>query len=67
LDWKKNKITGSVSIVRFTFFANFLMKKLLMVVANRDFQDLEFGNPYQIFQQQGYEIDIASGTGGSCF
>lgn len=38
-----------------------------MVVANRDFQDLEFGNPYQLFQQQGYEIDIASGLGGEAF
>jgi putative intracellular protease/amidase len=36
------------------------MKHLLMIVANRDFQDLEFGNPYQIFQQQSYKIDIAS-------
>jgi putative intracellular protease/amidase len=43
------------------------MKKLLMIVANRDFQDLEFGNPYQLFQNQGYEIDIASGLGGECF
>jgi putative intracellular protease/amidase len=36
------------------------MKKILMIVANQDFQDLEFGNPYALFQQQGYEIDIAS-------
>lgn len=43
------------------------MKKILMIVANHDFQDLEFGNPYQLFQQQGYEIDIASWTGGECF
>lgn len=42
------------------------MKRVLMIIAQRDFQDLEFGNPYRCFQQQGYHVDIASGSGGAC-
>lgn len=43
------------------------MKHILIIVANRDFQDLEFGNPYHIFEQNECEISIASGEGGECF
>lgn len=43
------------------------MRHVLMIVANRDFQDLEFGNPYRAFQQHGCKVSVASGEGGECF
>lgn len=38
-----------------------------MIVANTDFQDLEFNNPYRAFQSQSYEITIASGNWWECY
>lgn len=37
-----------------------------MVIANHGFQDLEFGNPFQCFQEAGFEVEIFSGKGGDC-
>jgi putative intracellular protease/amidase len=42
------------------------MKHLLMIVANHNFQDFEFNNPYQLFLEKGYAVDICSGKGGVC-
>jgi putative intracellular protease/amidase len=42
------------------------MKHLLMIVANKDFQDLEFSNPYQLFLEKKYAVDLCSGKGGAC-
>lgn len=42
------------------------MKKLLFVVANIGFQDDEFGVPYRILSEQGFQCEIASGKGGVC-
>ena len=43
------------------------MKHILMIIANKGFQDLEFWNPYHLFLDKWYHIDIASGKGGECF
>jgi protease I len=43
------------------------MYNILMVIANHDFQDLEFSNPYQLFLDKEYTVDICSGKGGECF
>lgn len=42
------------------------MTKILFIVANLGFQDDEFAVPYLILSEHGYQIDIASGLGGSC-
>lgn len=42
------------------------MKKVLFVVANIGFQDDEFGVPYRILSEQGFQCKIASGKGGVC-
>jgi protease I len=43
------------------------MKHLLMIIANQGFQDIEFSNPYHLFLEKGYTVDICSGKGGECF
>ena len=43
-----------------------MMTKIAMVIANNWFQDLEFGNPFQCFQDAGFETEIFSGKGGMC-
>lgn len=42
------------------------MKKVLFIVANIGFQDDEFGIPFMILSDQGYQCDVASGLGGKC-
>lgn len=42
------------------------MKKVLFILANKDFQDTEFNVPKEILQKNGFEIIIAAGQKGVC-
>ncbi|MDY7000277.1 MAG: DJ-1/PfpI family protein [Thermodesulfobacteriota bacterium] len=40
-------------------------KNVLMVIAHRDFQDTEFGTPFKMFQEQGFNVTVASSKPGT--
>ena len=40
-------------------------KNILMVIAHRDFQDTEFGTPFKMFQEAGFNVSVASSKPGS--
>lgn len=40
--------------------------KILMVIAKEGFRDEEFKEPYEIFKNNGIEVDIASTESGKC-
>ncbi len=40
-------------------------KSVLMVIAHRDFQDTEFGTPFEMFKEKGFNVAVASSKPGA--
>lgn len=57
---------GCPATAKFILIDVIEMKKVLFIVANIGFQDDEFGIPFMILSEQGYQCDVASGFGGKC-
>ena len=42
-------------------------KKILMVIANNNFNDTEYAVPRKIFEENGYSVMVAAGEKGKCY
>jgi protease I len=40
-------------------------KRIAMIIAHEDFQDVEFGTPYKFFIDKGAKVDVFSNKGGT--
>ena len=42
-------------------------KKILMVIAPKDFRDAEYNEPRRVFEENGIEVKVASIQGGAVY
>lgn len=42
------------------------MKKILMIIGQKDFRDEEFLEPRSVFKDEGFEVTVASREAGNC-